>query len=112
METRLPEVLTLLRTGGWVQGTMRTTRHEHCLMGALYSVWSADTTPQWWRHMWRDRLALCQVIGEQYPNVALRLGEENLTMLHFNDYVAQCLADVERVVEKAQLLREESKDFD
>jgi len=107
--TRLWEVLDYLRANGWYQGKYTDPNAlgdtpPACLIGALDKVYMNGA-----RHLFADGyaadfLALMRVIASEYPEV---IKADRAPIPAFNDTKGRTFAEVERVVEKAAIYRDE-----
>jgi len=87
--------LEILRRDGWCKGTVLNDSGERCLIGAL------KLSP--FAHPWDSRIILIvdEVVREQFPD---RIGGyKGRHIADFNDHPDTTFADVELVLEKAQL---------
>lgn len=111
--SRLREALDFLRTNGWVgsrhhMGLPGKTpaQSRMCMGNALWHVYgypgSGSPNHQSW---WKDKEALAEVCGEQYPQCA-HYGSFG-RIWRTNDDQFMTFPEIERLMEKAAIRREE-----
>jgi hypothetical protein len=90
--TKIGEALDLLRTNGWVKQPGTSQRYgENCVITALHAANGGRANIQW------DRNAIAAVLKEQHGWRGSVGG--------WNDLPETTFADVERVMEKAEMKR-------
>lgn len=108
MTTRLWEVLDDIRANGWVQGAFEAPNGAACLVGAMNRVYYQQESNIYGESYVHDYRALADVIAEQYPLVAHQARRIKGNLLpYFNDARGRTQAEVETVIEKAAVKRDE-----
>lgn len=97
--------LDVLRRDGWCKDIWRNEKGEHCLMGAFIAAYNNDQMETWNDAEWPGYDIVQDVVREQFPERGgLGLSSEIL----FNNHPDTTFADVEMVLEKAQLRLDEA----
>lgn len=90
--------LDVLRRDGWCKQIWRDEQGRHCLMGAFLEVYGENNT-------WVGYSEVQDVVREQFPD---RGGLAGACEILFNNHPDTTFADVELVLEKAQLRYDET----
>lgn len=89
--------LDVLRRDGWCKDSLHDDKGQHCMLGAFGVAYGRIDAE------WLAAFSACNdIIGEQFPERS-----EFPCVVFFNDHPATTFADVEMVLEKAQLRLDE-----
>jgi len=115
MGTQLWDALDYLREHGWHQGHYTDINDaanptpSACILGALKIAQMEAVGNVFGIGYGYDIQALISTIEEQHPDVATDAKEQDYTLIpFFNDGKGRTFAEVERVIEKAAIKRDEA----